>query len=86
MLKYAKITNQETNACDVGTGTNTAFYESIGMTIMDVEQGYDGQWYVEGYAPKQPLSELRTAALSRIDSATSAAILAGFEYTIDNET
>lgn len=36
--------------------------------------------------PEPTLSEVRTAALSRIDSATSAAILAGFEYTIDNET
>lgn len=35
---------------------------------------------------KPTLSEVHTAALSRIDSATSKAILAGFEYTIDNET
>lgn len=36
--------------------------------------------------PELTLSELRTAALSRIDSATSAAILAGFDYTIEGET
>jgi hypothetical protein len=36
--------------------------------------------------PESTLTELCAAALSRIDSATSAAILAGFEYTIDNET
>lgn len=35
--------------------------------------------------PEPTLSEVRTIALSRIDSATSTAILAGFEYTIDNE-
>ena len=63
-----------------------AFYASIGMTLMDVEQGYDGAWYVAGYASKQPLSELRTAALSRIDSATSSAILAGFEYEVEGES
>lgn len=54
MLKYAKITNQETKQCDVGIGTNTAFYESIGMTEMDVEQAYNGSWYVKGYAPEKP--------------------------------
>ena len=27
------------------------YYKSIGMTEMDVEQAYDGNWYVEGYAP-----------------------------------
>lgn len=54
---YAKIINQETKECDVGTGTNTKFYESIGMTEMDVEQAYNGQWYVKGYAPKEPETE-----------------------------
>lgn len=83
MKCYAKIENEETKLVSIGTGTNTAFYTSIGMTHMDVEQGYDGAWYVAGYAPKQPLSKVRASALSRIDSATSAAILAGFEYEID---
>ena len=86
MKYYAKIDNEETKTVSIGTGTNHAFYASIGMELMDVEQGYDGNWYVAGYAPTQPLSELRTAALSRIDSATSTAILAGFEYTVNNET
>ena len=51
---YAKIVNEETKQCDVGTGTNTAFYQSIGMTPMEVEQAYDGQWYLKGYAPEKP--------------------------------
>lgn len=51
---YAKIVNEETKQCDVGIGTNTKFYESIGMTEMDVEQAWNGQWYVAGYAPVQP--------------------------------
>lgn len=36
--------------------------------------------------PEPTLSELRAAALSRIDSATSTAILAGFDYEINGET
>lgn len=36
--------------------------------------------------PNKPKELVRKEALSRIDSATSATILAGFEYTIDNET
>ena len=85
MKTFAKIENTKTKTVSIGTGTNTDFYESIGMTMMDVEQGYDGSWYVAGHAPKQPIEEVRTAALSRIDSATSAAILAGFEYEIEGE-
>jgi hypothetical protein len=54
MKKYAKIINEETKACEVGLGTNTAFYSSIGMTEMEVEQAYDGGWYLKGYAQKKP--------------------------------
>jgi len=54
MKKYAKIVNQETKLCEVGLGTNARFYESIGMTKMDVEQAYNGSWYVSGYCPEEP--------------------------------
>lgn len=55
MLKYAKIENEETKAVSIGTGTNTAFYQSIGMVEMDVEKSdITGQWYVAGYAPMKP--------------------------------
>lgn len=54
MIKWAKITNQETKVCDVGLGTNIEYYKSIGMTEQDVEQAYDGQWYLVGYVPSKP--------------------------------
>lgn len=54
MLKYAKIENEETKQCSVGLGTNTDFYKSIGMVEMEVEQSYDGSWYLKGYAPEKP--------------------------------
>lgn len=53
MKKYAKIINEETKECSVGLGTNTEFYKSIGMTEMDVEQAYNGYWYITGYAPEK---------------------------------
>lgn len=54
MKKYAKIENQETKECSVGLGTNAAFYKSIGMEEMDVEQAYDGSWYLAGHCPAEP--------------------------------
>lgn len=51
MIKYAKIINEETKECEVGIGTNVKFYKSIGMIEMDVEQTYNGSWYIVGYAP-----------------------------------
>lgn len=54
MEKYALIINENTKECNVGLGTNETYYQSIGMTLMDVEQAYNGNWYVEGYAPEKP--------------------------------
>lgn len=54
MLKYAKIMNLKTKQCSVGMGRNTAFYESIGMNPMEVEQAYNGDWYVLGFSPIKP--------------------------------
>lgn len=52
---YAKIINEETKEVSVGVGTNAEFYKSIGMTEMEVEQAYNGSWYVKGYAPEKPI-------------------------------
>ena len=59
MLKYAKVINEETKACEVGLGTNSKFYQSIGMTETEVEQSFDGNWYVLGFAPEKPVEELQ---------------------------
>ena len=69
---YAKIVNEETKVCEVGTGTNAQFYKSIGMSEMEVEQAYNGQWYLKGYAPEKPIeekeAEVRAERDRRIDA------------------
>ena len=59
MKKYAKIINEETKQCEVGLGTNTDFYKSIGMVEMEVEEAYNGSWYVKGYAPVKDIEILK---------------------------
>lgn len=54
MLKFAQVKNIETKEVSIGLGTNVEFYKSLGMVEMDVEQGCDGQWYLQGYAPQKP--------------------------------
>ena len=51
---YAKILNEDTKEVSIGLGTDTEFYKFIGMVEMEVEQAYDGNWYVKGYAPVKP--------------------------------
>lgn len=54
MFKYAKIINQQTGLCEVGVGTNTAFYKSIGMTEQDVLlSDIDGNWYLADKCPRK---------------------------------
>lgn len=53
-MMYAKIVDYTTNRCIAGIGTNSAAYEAMGFELMDVEQAYNGAWYLAGYAPAQP--------------------------------
>lgn len=50
MLKYAKIINEETKEVSVAIGSTPPrdYIET------DVEQAYNGSWYVAGYAPQKP--------------------------------
>ena len=48
MLKYAKISIDQTKQCDVALGN----YIPEGFTQMDVVQAYDENWYVSGYEPQ----------------------------------
>lgn len=64
--------DKNTKKClSVGTGTNTDFYKSIGMTDEEVEQAYDGSYYLKGYAPTKSFSELKADKLSELTSITS---------------
>lgn len=52
MIKYAKVINEDTGLCEVGLGTNTGFYISIGMKQIDVKQSdIDNQWYLAEKCP-----------------------------------
>ena len=63
MKKYAKVIDDNTKLCEVGLGTNVEYYKSLGMTEQDVEQAYNGQWYLVGYAPSKPAPTLKEQLL-----------------------
>lgn len=71
MKKYAQIIDNKTKLCTVGVGTNTDFYKSIGMELLNVEQAYDGNWYLKGCAPSQHLDELKSDKLAELTAITS---------------
>jgi predicted S18 family serine protease len=85
MLKYAKIINEETKQCEVGIGTNITFYKSIGMAEMEVEQAWNGAWYLSGYAPEKPEEEVKKEEIERLKkelSETDYKIIKCSEYSL----
>ena len=59
MKKYAKIIDNKTKEVQVGAGCSDEYYKEIGMTLMDIEQAYNGDWYIKGYAPQETEDELK---------------------------
>ena len=79
MFKYAKIKNEETGLCEVGIGTNEAYYQSIGMVQMDVEQSeIDGNWYTAEKCPHSTPQE--QADIRRADFESKFFYIEGFGW------
>lgn len=67
MIKYAKVINEETKECQVGTGTNSELYIKIGMTEQDVEQcEWNGNWYLKGYVPQEPEEHAKAKRMAQL--------------------
>ena len=67
MIRYAMIDDEATKRVTYGLGTDTEFYQSIGMTEMEIEQSdVDGLWYVSGYAPMKSEEEKQLEEQQRL--------------------
>lgn len=81
MIKYAKVINKQTGLCEVGIGTNSKFYKSIGMKEQDVSQSdIDGKWYLSDKCPmKSDEDKLAEAKQAKLNEATDKA------YSFENK-
>ena len=81
MIKYAKVINEQTGLCEVGIGTNSKFYKSIGMKEQDVSQSdIDGKWYLSDKCPLKPDEQkLQEAKEAKTKEATDKA------YSFENK-
>ncbi|MEI3255485.1 MAG: hypothetical protein V8R83_09345 [Candidatus Gastranaerophilaceae bacterium] len=81
MIKYAKVINEQTGLCEVGIGTNSKFYKSIGMKEQDVSQSdIDGKWYLSDKCPmKSDEDKLAEAKQAKLNEATDKA------YSFENK-
>lgn len=74
MKRYAKILDVSKGTVEVGVGSDSAFYASIGMKIMDVEKGCDGIWYLIGKAPQRMFDDIKSSKLDEINAEYQRAI------------
>ena len=85
MIKYARIMDEETGICEVGLGTDTAFYEEIGMTLQDVELSeINEQWYLKDkcphYSDAEKLEQAKQQKISENDTVRDATLIQGVTY------
>lgn len=75
MNRRYKLKDNETKEVLVAFGDDVEWFESLGYTeIGEVEQGYDGAWYLQGYAPKQPIEEVKAKALAQAKAERAEAV------------
>lgn len=92
MIKYAQIINEITKQVAVGLGTDSAYYESIGMAQMEVEYcEWNKCWYVAGYVPQKPEPthdeqiEILKKQLAEVDSKSTRSMRAILAETATQE-
>ena len=67
MRLLAKISNEETKQVDVADLRQKDHFEKIGFSEQDVEQSYNGAWYLKGYAPEKPVEQRAAEARAERD-------------------
>lgn len=86
MKKFAKLLDKETGLVSVSVAADPdmPYFTEHGYAYLDVEQAYNGNWYLVGYAPEQPLEEAKAQKLSQVNSwRNEARQTEGAEYALD---
>ena len=66
MKKIVKIINNDSKEVLVGCDMQQDKFLSEGYSPMDVEQAYNGKFYLEGFCPAEPYTVSRTKAYPAI--------------------
>lgn len=64
-IKWAQVTDPLTKECSIGLGNDANYYKSIGFEQLEVEEAWDGAWYLKGYAPSKPQSVINQEIIAK---------------------
>ena len=67
MRLLAKILNEETKQVDVADLRQKEHFEKISFSEQEVEQAWNGSWYLKGYAPEKPAEQKAEEARAERD-------------------
>lgn len=79
-MELVKIINAETKEVLVANAEQEEIFLKQGFSYMEIEESFEGKFYIKGYAPQKPLEELKEAKREEINQARDAEEQAGFEY------
>lgn len=90
MKKYAKIIDDGKKLVSVVVSENpdVSYFESRGFTLEEVEQAYNGSWYLAGYAPAKPeevLAEEKRADRDRLLQDSDIRMLPDFPISAEEK-
>lgn len=57
MKLLAKISNEKTKQVNVADLRQKEHFEKIGFSEQEVEQAWNGSWYLKGYAPEKTIEQ-----------------------------
>lgn len=85
MFKYCHIVNEETGLVNIGEGTETDYYKSIGMVEREVELSeVNNYWYLAELCPhkseEEKLQEAKENKIQENDIARDATLMRGVVY------
>lgn len=72
MKLLAKISNEKTKQVDVADLRQKDHFEKIGFSEQEVEQAWNGSWYLKGYAPEKPAEQKAAEARAERDRRINA--------------
>ena len=58
-MKFFENISKKLVSVVVSENPDIPYFESRGFTLQEVEEAYDGSWYLEGYAPVKPVEEMQ---------------------------
>ena len=79
-MDLVKIIDEDTKEVLVANAEQEEIFLEQGFSYMEIEESFEGKFYIKGYAPQKPLEELKEAKRAEINAARDAEEQGGFSY------